>query len=943
MKQHGLTTLADIMPGQEPALRKVLARLDQDQLNNGLINFAALATVHYASWVILPELPDKPARLLFETNYDGELDAHLDDLFLHGASALDAVYGHCSGYPTGGAASSPAEVKQFLIQGQVPSAAYYIGLPGRSLRDIRNAVAVYEEAQEFIKDLRQPHYYVDPSGARRTNPSGFEKLTSAQVQDSLVRHFRSSKAKSHPAPPAPRRLLRLLFNWILGIGRFPEVLLLTGLAYLCERSEARSQTRPGNDRTEHKIDAETYLNLDLGLQNHLCTFTTVKRSRARRFILKRVLSIVDFFARKIFIFGKLGELSTIHFAKWIVVDGDGPGAEGISSDQRLLFVSNYDGSWASYLGDFSELAAFGLNPIWSNTLGFLPTTALFFGGASDIDRFEEGDRKHFYPAQVFYSAYNRYPVQNLVSYLDFSDDLARKIAAAEKQERRKWRALEKLQRQDHRTVERRDLQGLVAHGYLHLHHARYLFLEILDPERAIQWLAGIVDRVSTAKLREPSDPVPRTHLNIAFTKAGLEALGLPDKTLKEFPHEFLAGMNRVEAAAILGDTGASASDKWQFGSRDSKGRDPLHMMILLFATSVAEVGRLQHEVLNAESVFRQITRIDADSTDRNEPFGFRDGISQPEVMSLSRTAPDRIAEIVRPGEFVLGYENEHGEVTRSPGVAAELDREDVLLPHPDSPGTLKAFGLNGSFLVARKLAQEVGAFWRYVEKESLKPDGTPDPERREQLAAKLMGRWRSGAPLLLTPDRDVPIYARTPFSNDFRYSQADPDGLLCPVGSHIRRANPRDDVKLGKPPVIHTQSISAKSLMLSKRHRIIRRGRKYREQAEDPTANDQKHMAEGILFIAINADIARQFEFVQQTWLNSPIFQGLDNDKDPIVGDNDGSTRFTIQDKPANRRLEGLQRFVTVKGGGYFFLPSIRALRFLANQKLNDSGGLGNH
>ncbi len=99
-------------------------------------------------------------------------------------------------------------------------------------------------------------------------------------------------------------------------------------------------------------------------------------------------------------------------------------------------------------------------------------------------------------------------------------------------------------------------------------------------------------------------------------------------------------------------------------------------------------------------------------------------------------------------------------------------------------------------------------------------------------------------------------------------------------------------------------------------------------------------MAEGILFIAINADIARQFEFVQQTWLNSPIFQGLDNDKDPIVGDNDGSTRFTIQDKPANRRLEGLQRFVTVKGGGYFFLPSIRALRFLANQKLNDGGGL---
>ena len=841
MKQQGLAILADITPDQEQRLRDVLKCINDDQVNNGLISFGSLNTVHYASWVILPKLTDKPKRLLLETNFDGELDAHLNDLLTHGAGALDAIYANCLGYPTGGASRSPLEMKQFLLDRRIPSSAYYIAFPGRSLGEIRNAIAVYEDAQRYInEELRRPHHYVDPGGHRQSNPSGFEKLTPAQVQDSLVHYFRSSSAMSYPAAAAPSGFLRLLLSWILAVGLIPEAILLIVLAWFCERSEAKTKEDPGTDLTEHPIDSETYLNLDRGLQNHLCTFTTVKRSRTRSFILKRVLSIVEFAARNIFVSGRLGQLSNIHFAKWMLIDGDA--TPGKRPDQRLLFVSNYDGSWASYLGDFSELASYGLNPIWSNTLGFLPTTALLFGGAEDIDRFKEGDKKHFYPAQIFYGAYPRYPTRNIKTYLDFSDNLSRSIAAAEKKERKLWGALEKLQRGKNRTVDRTDLQGLVASGYLHFHHARYLFLEIVDVMEAKKWLAGIVGEVSTAEHRKPLSPAPSGHLNIAFTCEGLKKLGLPATTLEEFPHEFLAGMSRTEAAHILGDTGVNAPGNWTFGKCHKHGHDPLHLMVLLFATSRADLDTRERELVKSGSTFREIDRIDADSTDRNEPFGFRDGISQPAVMSLMRTVPARIDEVLRPGEFVLGYENEHGQdCARSTRPASIRSRKSSATGSQEREP--QVFRFEWHFLVARKLSQDVDKFWQFIEKEASPPHGAPDPERRELLAAKLMGRWRSGAPLLLTADRDVPVFGRAPFNNDFRYNQADRDGMTCPVGSHVRRANPRDDVKLWNPPRVQLLSTSAKSLMLSKRHRIIRRGRKYRELPEGATSERRSEMS----------------------------------------------------------------------------------------------------
>jgi len=211
-----------------------------------------------------------------------------------------------------------------------------------------------------------------------------------------------------------------------------------------------------------------------------------------------------------------------------------------------------------------------------------------------------------------------------------------------------------------------------------------------------------------------------------------------------------------------------------------------------------------------------------------------------------------------------------------------------------------------------------------MESRTQNPDGSKNRERATWLAAKCFGRWPSGAPLVLAPDRDAPgLGADDRRNNDFTFAATDPDGLACPIGSHVRRANPRD--------TLHDDP--SRSLRVVNRHRIIRRGRPYEESAGNGGSPRR-----GLVFIAINVDLQRQFEFIQQTWINSPKFTSLYEDKDPIAGDNDGRGIFSIQQRPARRRIAGLPRFVTVRGGAYFFLPGVRALRALAAGTIADVG-----
>ncbi|MGO9450126.1 MAG: Dyp-type peroxidase [Candidatus Binataceae bacterium] len=460
------------------------------------------------------------------------------------------------------------------------------------------------------------------------------------------------------------------------------------------------------------------------------------------------------------------------------------------------------------------------------------------------------------------------------------------------------------------SIDRADIQGIVASGYDHLDYACFVFLEITDRHEAQDWLRSIVAAITTAVYPESKSA---SCVNLALTWKGLIELGIPKEPVQNFPHEFVAGMNRPEAALILGDTGDSSKEHWLYGGDETQ--QSLHILVLLYGKSAPTIETLFDHTCSPNALgggLRLLARQDAARRhgDLSEPFGFRDGISQPPVKGLigrSRLVEDPI----KTGEFVLGYENELGQLTRIPTVDAWQDPRGYLAGHPRLPAKLRAFGLNGTYLVFRRLSQNVKAFSDFVN-----TSVGNDPHLRERFAAKLVGRWKGGAPLVLAPE----VPGNEP-ANDFLYMSDDPDGQRCPLGSHIRRANPRDSI-LMLPPW--------KSLQVSRRHRIVRRGRKYCELAKASTP-DHSGYEQGLYFIALNADLRRQFEFIQQTWLNSPTFNGLDNDKDPIVSDNTGDGEFTIQAKPINCHFRGLERFVTVRGGGYFFVPGIRAIRFLAN------------
>jgi len=271
---------------------------------------------------------------------------------------------------------------------------------------------------------------------------------------------------------------------------------------------------------------------------------------------------------------------------------------------------------------------------------------------------------------------------------------------------------------------------------------------------------------------------------------------------------------------------------------------------------------------------------------------------------------------------LLGYPNEYHRFTPRPLLSPADDPDGLLAPDREHRG-LKDLGHGGTYLVFRQLRQDVHAFWKFCETATVLPDGSPHAEARTRLAAKLVGRWPSGAPLVLAPDRDRPQLGT---ANDFAYAGDDPDGLRCPIGAHIRRSNPRDSLA----PAPGTE----RSLTVNRLHRLVRRGRKFgplvpREDllspGVDPAWRDEER---GLHFICLGANLSRQFEFIQQTWLNNPRFAGLYDCPDPLVGS--PARSFVVQGQPMRTRYRGLAAFVSVRGGAYFFMPGVGALRYLS-------------
>jgi Dyp-type peroxidase family len=262
------------------------------------------------------------------------------------------------------------------------------------------------------------------------------------------------------------------------------------------------------------------------------------------------------------------------------------------------------------------------------------------------------------------------------------------------------------------------------------------------------------------------------------------------------------------------------------------------------------------------------------------------------------------------GEFVLGYPNEYGKLTESPSVRINADGQEF------------DFGKNGTYLVMRQIEQDVKRFWDFMDDNSKNPDGSTNMYECIALASKMVGRWPSGAPLASSPDRDDPSLET---KNNFLFEfQKEENFGKCPRGAHIARANPRD--ALDKDP--------KKAFEVANHHRILRRGRSYgrpfiTSMEPDKLFNqaNKEYEERGLHFICLNTNISRQFEFVQSKWLNNKKFNGLYNDADPVS--DTGVSDFTIPERPVTRQIKEIPSFVSVKGGGYFFMPSLSALKFL--------------
>jgi deferrochelatase/peroxidase EfeB len=539
------------------------------------------------------------------------------------------------------------------------------------------------------------------------------------------------------------------------------------------------------------------------------------------------------------------------------------------------------------------------------------------------------------------------------------------------------------------TLDLADIQGniLGAYGKLGFPKGRFITLHVDDAAGGRKFVTDLLPEITTAlrwesrraKLAKHAVTVarPKVAVNIAFTFYGLLALGIPIRTLRGMPDEFIDGMR--DRAPMLGDDAGvlpleQSWDKvWTAANPAAREVDPntVHMLVTLNAQmkpdgSAVEALDAKTRAIEAlcrpsgggvrilpghnppglpSAPYQELSALMGQAPDGTyfplptEHFGFTDAIGDPVFEGQYGDRAEENAEVgngaidgagnwrpLATGEFLLGYPDEAQEIA---GAAMPLD-----------------FSRNGTFMAYRKLYQNVVAFRTFMTETAGRFGavfGIDNPiDAEETLKAKIAGRWRDGVPLTLaptvadwnafnhkypqvSPEKDHAGYlARNQALANFTYG-GDSSGLKCPIASHLRRVNTRDSMG----PTGHVGSV------LTNRRRIIRRGLPYGDSSPG-VAESSEH---GIVMLAVCASLFRQFEFVQQQWINYGLDARSGNDTCPLVGNHspggaDGpKAKYVIPSDPQYGRppyiVEGIPQFVETRGGEYFFIPSMTALRMI--------------
>lgn len=1048
MPASSITTFLNIKFGHKRDLEKLLKEVGNPvKETNPHLHFSP--ETHFARLVILPGIdediyypgqeprePDNAPetrhyRLMLNAVFDGD-DRQFVQKMIERSPGLDQIFSYCEGYPGLTGLYDYLTHPKHLRRSQI----FYDTFYGESVESI-NCKADQRQAMQNILDqnpldvaiqkILQISPFNTPPAPDDSRAALQSLILAAVVAVVLVGAIGAVLWAITPLLAiVVGAVLAVAVLWVVNILQYG----LKPTAYGAVTDEVAEHDERLNSPTEYYPVSMLTGREDVVVQNQFNLYLTFKGNWLERHLRLFLMIVLMYVLGKSTQIkrtpGSLGGLTTVHFGHWIVIDGS----------RRLFFITNYDGSWETYIADFVNKIYNLLDIQLMNFVGFSSE------GTRNIAAFRRWLRRVQIQSEVFYSGYPLLTVRNTVMDRRINAQFPK---SADDPGLHDWLKLfgspqfnqpaNEPVRENRPAVHPRltradwnDIQAFIVYGYGNFDYGRYLFLHIDDPEKAKTWLAGVIPLITHVAQWDENEAhrTLNSAINIAFTNPALEKLNLADETLKTFSREFREGIAPEPKgkdenkdllhprSIILGDTGSSAPWNWTVGNPADRGTDrEVHILLMFNAVNDQIVDNLlQNPALKAtltgeagvRVVFTEQGWMPAQT--QREPFGFHDGISNPWVEGTryslrrrdgSRGEPLKITDkqivkedkegqrvigldydpVVRTGEFILGYPNEYDQLPLTPLVWN--DTTGLLKPFAaaDAPASLngvKDLGRNGSYMVYRKLQQDVESFWGYIISQAKqRADGTPDTEDALKIAAKMVGRWPSGVPLVLSPDHDDHELAEkakgnNSLLNNFHYRMKgelnDDQGLKCPFGSHLRRGNPRDSLIDDKRDESHHNS---------NLHRIMRRAvvfGKMPDHQVDPeyfkkhgaplevTYTQAKQYSEdehgvGIHFFGINANIQQQFEFIQQAWDNNARFNGMYDNKDPITGDNiqqlpeavrlQASAKFaeegvdqarvqtstmTIPEEPVRRRLQEIPRFVHVRGGAYLFLPSIAALKY---------------